>query len=103
MKKLLLGAVAFGLMSGAALAEPQKLDDSVLGTVAAGFLVPSSSVWTLTALQNTQNTTTSNLRYASQDLSAGSVNNVYSTGVLATGISAVGSSMAGVTGTINSN
>ena len=103
MKKLLLGVAAFGLMSGAALAEPQKLDDGALGTVAAGFLVPSSSVWTLTALQNTETTNTTNMRYASQDLSAGSVNNVYATGVLGQNIAAFGSSVAGVTGTISGN
>ncbi len=101
MKKLHLGVAAFGLMSGAALAEPQKLDDSVLGTVAAGYMTPSSNVWSLTALQNTETTTTTNLRHYSQNLSAGSVNNVYATGVLAHGVSAVGSSGAGVTGTIN--
>jgi hypothetical protein len=101
MKKLLLGAVAFGLMSGAALAEPQKLDDSALGTVAAGVLPGSSSVWSLTALQNTETTTTNNLRYVSQDLSAGSVNNVYATGVLAHGVSAMGSSASSISGVIN--
>jgi hypothetical protein len=36
MKKLLLGAVASGLLSGPVLADPQKLDDSVLDTVNAG-------------------------------------------------------------------
>jgi hypothetical protein len=101
MKKLLLGAVAFGLMSGAALAEPQKLDDSVLGTVAAGFLVPSSSVWTLTAMQNTETTTTTNMRAVSQDLTSGSINNVYATGVLAHGVSAMGSSASSISAVIN--
>jgi hypothetical protein len=103
MKKLLLGVAAFGLMSGAALAEPQKLDDSVLGNVAAGVLFPSSNSWSLAAMQSTETNTTTNMRAVDQSLSAASVNNSYATGLWAYGITASGMSGATVTGTVTGN
>ncbi len=105
MKKLLLGVAAFGLLSGAALAEPQKLDDSVLGGVAAGygFDASTSSVWSLMASQSTETSTatSNNVRNITQDLSAMSANTNYATGLWSNGVSAMGTGSANVSGVIN--
>ncbi len=105
MKKLLLGVAAFGLLSGAALAEPQKLDDSILGDVAAGLNLDSSTstMWSLMASQSTKTTTdtVNNVRNITQDLSAMSANTNYATGLWSNGVSAMGTGSANVSGVIN--
>lgn len=103
MKKLLLGAAAFGLLSSAALAEPQKLDDSVLGDVAAGVVDFSTySSWSLLANQstNTSTDTTNNVRHVNQNLSATSANSNYATGLWSNNVSAMGTGSANVSGLI---
>ncbi len=103
MKKLLLGAAAFGLLSGAALAEPQKLDDRILGDVAAGLDFSTTSNWSLLASQSTETSTTTsnNVRNITQDLSAGSANNNYATGLWSSGVSAMGTGSANVNSVLN--
>jgi hypothetical protein len=100
MKKLLVGAAALGLLSGAALAEPQKLDDSLLGGVAGGVDIDASttSMWSLMASQTSTSTTEmiSSVREVSQDLTSMSVNNNYATGLASDNISAMGTSSASV-------
>ena len=102
MKKLLLGVAAFGLLSGAALAEPQKLDDRILGDVAAGYDFSTTSNWSLMASQstNTSTETVNNVRTITQDLSAASANNNYATGLWSSGVSAMGTGSATVSGVI---
>jgi hypothetical protein len=95
MKKLLLSAAAFGLLSGAALAEPQKLDDSILGDVAAGFLTLETSEVTNTLTSFADNSVST--RETNQTLSAISGNTVYATGLASDGVSAIGTSAATVT------
>lgn len=101
MKKLLLGAAAFGLLSGAALAEPQKLDDSVLGDVAGGVVATSSFSVMTSQTTNTVTETSNNVRNIAQDLSSMSANTNYATGLWSEGVSAMGSSAATVSGVIN--
>lgn len=101
MKKLLLSAAAFGLLSGAALAEPQKLDDSILGDVAAGQpTLTGSGFQVSTSEMNSMFTTTTEtnntVREANQTISVMSGNTVYATGLASTGVSATGTSAASV-------
>ena len=106
MKKLLLGVAAFGLLSSAALAEPQKLDDSVLGDVAAGVVDFSSySSWSLLANQSTDTSTatTNNVRNVNQTLSATSANSNYATGLWSNNVSAMGTLGSTVSGVIGGN
>jgi hypothetical protein len=90
-------------LSGAALAEPQKLDDRILGDVAGGYDFSTTSNWSLMASQSTNTTTEtiSNVRNVTQDLSAASANNNYATGLWSTGVSAMGTGSATVSGVIN--
>ena len=98
MKKLFLSAAAIGLLSGVAVAEPQKLDDQILQDVAAGEIVGMPGLfWAQSSSDVITNTTTNNLvnttetRTNTSNVTSSNLNNVYSTGVGSSGVTATGS------------
>lgn len=105
MKKLLLGAAAFGLLSGVAIAEPLKLNDGALGDVAGGFDASSSfSVMTSQVTNTTNNwssTSSTDTRSNIQDLMSGATSTNYATGLWSEGVTATGGATSSIVSSIN--
>lgn len=101
MKKLFLSAAAIGLLSGVAVAEPQKLDDQVLGDVAAGQLIPALALNAPTVTTTTTTMTSMDQRTYNQNLQSVSSNNNYAVGLASPGVVATGSVVSTIMGAIN--
>ena len=102
MRTLFLAASTLLALAGVASAEPQKLDEGQLGTVAAGQ-DGMSSTWSLSNLQpTTTNTTTSNSlqNTLSQTLGATSSATNYATGLWSSGVTASGGATTSITGNL---
>ena len=102
MRTLLCAIPALLALAGPALAEPQQLDEAQLGGIAAGQDVPSISVSTSEfSTTSTANSMTNSVeQIVGQNLSGGSSNTIYSTGVGSTNVGATGSALTNVTGSI---
>jgi len=102
MKKLLLGAAAFGLLSSVAIAEPLKLDDGTLGSVAGGVDFDGSTSYSFMVSQMTETSSsdTRDTRMNALDLTSGATNTNYATALWSDGVSATGDATASVMGTI---
>ena len=104
MRTLLCAIPALLALAGPALAEPQQLDEAQLGGIAAGQegLSPGFNLSTNESniTSNTSNTTSTFEQILSQTLSAGSSNSTYSTGVGSTDVTATGSAITNVGGSI---
>ncbi len=103
MKKLLLGAAAFGLLSSVAIAEPLKLDDGALGDVAGGFDATSSFSVMVSQMTSTENnwSSSTDTRSNLQDLMSGATSSNYATGLWSEGVTATGGATSSIISSIN--
>ena len=101
MRTLLCAIPALLALAGMASAEPQQLDEAQLGGVAAG----QDGTWSLSTNQssitsNAVSTTNSVEENVFQSLGGVSTNSNYATGLNSSNVTATGSALTGVTGTI---
>lgn len=103
MKKLVLAAAAFGLVSSVAIAEPLKLDDGALGDVAGGLDASSSFSLMVSQVTTTENNWSSNTDTRSnlQDLMSGATSTNYATGLWSEGVTATGGATSSIMSSIN--
>ena len=107
MRTLLCAIPALLALAGTALAEPQQLDEAQLGGIAAGQIGDAAAGQTniSTISENTNSSTnffsTSSLQETNQALNGISSNTTYATGMNSSGVGAVGTAGAIVSGTIS--
>lgn len=101
MKKLLLGAAAFGLLSSVAIAEPLKLDEGALGDVAGGLDASSSFSLMVSQVTNTSTTYSTDTRSNAQDLMSAASSTNYATGLWSEGVTATGGATSSIMSSIN--